>query len=78
MGQGGLCGSAELGCGCWVAAAPTAAAFFYFFKQNKRAKSTEENERYEEEMNIPLEYRNYVVFDKIELGIFRGRKIIQV
>ena len=68
----------ELGCGCWVAAAPTASAFFYFFKQNKRAKSTEEKERAEEEMDIPLDSRNYVVFDKIELDIFRGRKINHV
>ena len=68
----------ELGCGCWVAAAPTASAFFYFFNQNKRAKSTEEKERSEEEMNIPLESMNYVVFDKIELGNFRGRKMKQV
>ena len=50
-----------------------------FISSNRiKSKSTEEKERYEEKMNIPLESRNYVVFDKIELDIFRGRKIIQV
>jgi hypothetical protein len=65
-------------CCCWAARLVLLLFFFLFLKQKMKKKSTGGMERSLRIMKICSISWNCPLFDKIELGIFRGRKIKQV
>ena len=68
----------EQRCFCWAAQLLLLLPFFSFLQTENKTEKHKYNGGVERDMRIFLESRNFLVFDKIELDIFRGTKIIQV